>query len=297
MVYKTGSRKGFSLVELLVVIAIIAVLIGLLLPAIQKVRHTALRMVSVNNLRQITLATANYSNSHSDKLPALSGRTKDGRRAVFVDILPFLEQESVFKIVTGLISEEELKILQKNPPPLAIPVYQNPLDFTELGFNSPTRVTPVTSYACNAQVFNGAPSLRRVRDGLSNTMLFSEHYRRCGEVRFTYIGGSFGTRISGNCNRPSFADSGLRRTDPDCGDFYPITKGFPPVSAASSNVTFQSIPSERECDPRLLNATSLNGLQSTMADGSIRVFASTVSPAVFWGSITPAGGEVVSSWE
>lgn len=100
------GRKGFTLIELLVVIAIIAVLIGLLLPAVQKVRSAAARMQSANNLKQIGLAMHSYNDSNNVLPPGYGWRPKPGAQPYspggahgsgFFHILPYLEQDNLYR--------------------------------------------------------------------------------------------------------------------------------------------------------------------------------------------------------
>ena len=93
--------RGFTLIELLVVIAIIAILIGLLLPAVQKVREAAARMQCTNNIKQISLAVHNYQDSRL-KLPDLYHEVgSEARGTIFFYILPYIEQGAIWDTSTA----------------------------------------------------------------------------------------------------------------------------------------------------------------------------------------------------
>ena len=194
------KRLGFTLIELLVVIAIIAILIALLVPAVQKVREAAARTQMINNLKQVCLATHSAHDNYR-KLPPATGQygQATGTFSLSVHLLPFIEQ--------GPLYNANAVALGTVPTTALIPSYNAPLDnstsdwvrvqnfasnvrvFTDAGFvaiganiditaaTAPNGVTPMVG--CSGTLSNRFP------DGTSNTMLYTTRYASNGTVLAT----------------------------------------------------------------------------------------------------------------
>jgi prepilin-type N-terminal cleavage/methylation domain-containing protein len=263
-------RSGLTLVELLVVIGIVAVLIGLLLSAIQTVRAAALQAQCKNNLKQIALAAHHFASNSNDRLPSIDGnaRSANRNRAILAALLPYLEQEG-----------DALRRLRQNSREVGLlKAYVCPADPTIQ--DALVKKHLVTSYAANAQVFQGDPRFPSTfADGTSNTIAFAEHYAcNCRGTSFDPLLADFG--LGGNPHRATFAD---------LFDITPPTGGQPP---ATREITFQVSPNRRNCNPAVAQTPHRSGMVVALGDGSVRTLSPALSSATYWGAVTPANGEL-----
>lgn len=192
-------RMGFTLIELLVVIAIIAILMGLLLPAIQKVREAAARLKCQNNLKQLSLAVHNYENALGRYPPSMLAPvggvfpTSNGSWGILGRILPYIEQGNASVLIDLEVGYDQPPNSTSGIPQLRIPIFLCPSEVNDkvrvkadgsphsyplnYGFNFGTWLVynPVTGQGGEGTFFpNAKLTPTSISDGLSNTLMIAE---------------------------------------------------------------------------------------------------------------------------
>ncbi len=309
----TRTRAGFTLIELLVVIAIIAILIGLLLPAVQKVREAAARMTCTNNLKQISLATHGYQDANG-RLPDMDRyyATTLPRGPVFYLLLPYIEQDNLVRISSNNAYAQITSSGTQTRMACTYPIktFFCPSDATWadagiwqpgwVGNEDPAGLWMPGNYAANFQVFgnptagNTIPAnmlstlnLTTITDGTSNTVFFAEKFRTCN-LNYSPLWGHGAWNVS---YMPIFAYGSANGATG-----YTANSAY--AGMVGTNAKPQVIPQRQwstQCNPALTQQIHTGGIMVGMGDGSVRGVNSSVAATTWWTALTPAGGEVLGS--
>jgi prepilin-type N-terminal cleavage/methylation domain-containing protein len=324
-------RGGFTLVELLVVIAIIGVLVGLLLPAVQKVREAGARIQCSNNFKQIGLATHNYHDAYQ-KIPPLSnfvwnnyGNNRETN--VFFLLLPFIEQMNLYN--SSITSTNNGYYDPAGWQQVCVTIGQNvvnnficPSDptnaTTHLDANSPSWYGPqfaTSGYVANVMVYDPNPSSRTLTtampNGTSNVIMLGHRLEYCDGIN--YWGLSPGQGMYNDWDATP-DQTGTYHPIPafGWGTYYTLRGNYmgpnnvqghglhplPPGDApdfTDGTLPFQVTPGPGNCDPGVISSPHTNAMIVGLGDGSVRTITPSISTTTWLNACIPDSGNVLGS--
>jgi prepilin-type N-terminal cleavage/methylation domain-containing protein len=287
MILHHSRRTGFTLIELVVVCSIIGVLIGLLLPAVMRVREAANRTICGNNFHQVALAFHHCDENRGRMPPGIGYFPASGYDygTALYFILPYLEQDPLYQhsrnngfyfVGNNEVAEQSIK---------AFVCPSDPTAGNGVVLDNQGRKWGASTLACNAQVFarvnqvtgefispQGEPRLTAIFHGTSNTILLAEKLSRCRNNAYPEGGSLWGYWLA----RRPFVQ--------------PLHAGFA-ISWQPYDVGPQSVflvaPNPTECDPTLASTPHRGGMIVALADGSVRTLSPSISGTTWWAACTP----------
>jgi prepilin-type N-terminal cleavage/methylation domain-containing protein/prepilin-type processing-associated H-X9-DG protein len=271
-----SRRSAFTLIELLVVIAIIAILIGLLLPAVQKVREAAARMKCSNNLKQLALAAHNYEDVNK-RQPGWGPPSATTQNNWAFQLMPFMEMDNEYKRGPSILnSATPIKHYQCPSGPDRF--VDGNWTLTHYLAVYSDRFSDFTTRGSYTGVIGAKPavvSLVAIPDGTSNTILFGE--RPPVQVGTIMWGKAY--QMDYNSLIPARVVS--------------ASTDNPPAQSCTFPMYFQPGLLTNPCDANHMWSQHTNGANMGLGDGSVRFFQYSAGTTVIPLMATRAGGEVI----